>query len=77
MGRSKRLARVETAPAVTRLLLRPAEVAAAIGMGRSKTYELIARGIIPSIRVDGAPRVPVEALRDWIARQLAAREQAV
>ena len=37
-----------------RLLLRPAEAAEAIGIGRSKVYELLASGDLPSIRGVGA-----------------------
>lgn len=59
-----------------RLMLRPAEVADAIGICRSKTYELIAARQIPSIRVGGCVRVPVDALRAWIDRQLEQREAA-
>ncbi len=36
-----------------RLLLRPAEAAEAIGIGRSKVYELLASGDLPSIRSGG------------------------
>jgi len=53
-----------------RLLLRPVEAAEAIGIGRSKVYELLASGELPSIRIGGSVRVPVDALRAWIARQL-------
>jgi excisionase family DNA binding protein len=53
-----------------KLLLRPAEVAAALGLGRSKVYELIGRGVLPSIRIGGSVRVPVTELRSWIAAQL-------
>ena len=49
-----------------RLLLRPGEVADALGIGRSKAYELIAGGTIPSVRIGGSVRVPAEALRAWI-----------
>jgi excisionase family DNA binding protein len=58
-----------------RLLLRPVEAAEAIGIGRSKIYELLASGEIPSIRVGASVRVPVDALRAWIARQLEERQQ--
>ena len=58
-----------------RIALRPAEAAQAIGIGRSKVYELIASGELPSIRIGGSVRVPVDALRAWIARQLEARQQ--
>jgi prophage regulatory protein len=56
---------------VDRLLLRPTEAAEAIGIGRSKTYELLASGDLPSIRIGGCVRVPVEALRAWIERKSA------
>ena len=56
-----------------RLLLRPAEAAEAIGIGRSKVYELLASGDLPSIRVGEAIRVPVTALHAWIERKLAER----
>ena len=53
-----------------KLLLRPAEVGETLGVGRSKVYELLASGDLPSIRIGGSVRVPVEALRAWIDRQL-------
>lgn len=56
-----------------RLMLRPGEAADALGFSRSKTYELLAAGIIPSIRVNGSIRVPLDALRAWIASQLTAQ----
>ncbi len=59
-----------------KLLLRPTEAADAIGIGRSKVYELLASGELPSIRIGGSVRVPVDALRAWIARQLAQRTEA-
>ena len=57
-----------------RLMLRPGEAADAIGVSRSKAYELIAAGAIPSVKVGGCVRVPVDALREWINTQLADRE---
>jgi excisionase family DNA binding protein len=53
-----------------RLLLRPVEAAEAIGISRSKIYELLASGDLPSVRIGASVRVPVEALRAWIAEQL-------
>ena len=55
-----------------RLMLRPSEAAEAIGVSRSKAYELIAAGEIPSVTVGGCKRVPVDALRQWIDQRLAA-----
>lgn len=54
-----------------KLLLRPGEAADAIGVSRSRAYELIGSGQIPSIRIGGSLRVPVAALRAWIDDKLA------
>ena len=61
--------------AMNKLLLRPAEAAEAIGIGRSKVYDLIASGDLPSIRIGGSVRVPVDELKAWIARRVAARTE--
>lgn len=52
-----------------RMLLKPTEVAELLGIGRSKAYELIGSGIIPSIRIGTSVRVPMESLRAWVALQ--------
>ena len=49
-----------------RLALRVPETAELLGLSRSKTYELIGRGVIPSIQLDGSIRVPVEGLRELV-----------
>ncbi len=49
-----------------KLLLRASEVSELAGLGKSKTYELIAAGIIPSVRIGKSVRVPVGQLREWI-----------
>lgn len=61
-------------PIEKRLLLRPGEAATALGVSRSKLYELLSRRAIPSIRIDGSIRVPAIQLQAWIETQL--REQA-
>jgi excisionase family DNA binding protein len=53
-----------------RIALRPVEAAEAIGIGRSKVYELIQRGELPSVRIGGSVRVPVSALNEWIKTRL-------
>jgi excisionase family DNA binding protein len=53
-----------------RMLYRPAEVGEAIGVSRARAYELIAAGVIPSIRIGSSIRVPVDSLREWIREQL-------
>jgi excisionase family DNA binding protein len=49
-----------------RLLLRVPEVAKALGLGRTKVYELIAAGELPMIRLGRAVRVSVAALQKWV-----------
>jgi excisionase family DNA binding protein len=39
-------------------------------ISRRKLYELIAAGLIRSVRIDGSRRVPVEALRTYVAQLL-------
>ena len=58
-----------------RLLLKPTEAAEVIGLGRSKTYELISKGLIPSVRIGKSVRVPVAALRNWVEQQLREQDQ--
>lgn len=50
-----------------RLLLKPAEVAATLGIGRSKVYEMLRTGEIPSLRIGKAIRVSRKALEKWVA----------
>jgi excisionase family DNA binding protein len=52
-----------------KMLLRPVEVSELLGIGRSRAYELISAGILPSIRIGSSVRVPVESLRAWIEAQ--------
>ena len=61
---------------VDRILYRPAEAAEAIGVSRSRIYELINSGTIPSIRVGNTVRVPVADLEKWVSDQVAARVPA-
>lgn len=53
-----------------RLLLRPSEVADTLGIGRTSAYALIAAGEIPSVRLGTSVRVPADALREWVQRQV-------
>ena len=55
---------------IERLMFRPIEAAEAIGISRSRCYELIARGELPSVKVGGCIRIPVTALKEWISSQL-------
>jgi excisionase family DNA binding protein len=51
------------------VLLRIPEVAMILGISRSKVYELISSGDLPSITIGGCRRVPVAMLREWLQRQ--------
>ena len=51
---------------MTKLLLTVPEAAEALGISRSKLYQLISAGLIRSIRIDGSRRVPVDALTAYI-----------
>lgn len=59
-----------------KLLLTPEEAAHSLGIGRSKVYELMRGGALGSVRIGSCRRVPVEALRSYIAT-LAADSSAV
>lgn len=48
-----------------RLLLKPSEAAALLGIGRTKIYELIRANQLPHRRVGKSIRVSVAQLRDW------------
>ena len=48
-------------------LLRPSEVQARLGLGRTKVYEMMAAGVLPSVELGPrCHRVPENALDDWI-----------
>ena len=53
------------------VLLRAEEVAELTKLGRSTVYELIASRTIPSIKFGRSVRVPLHALRRWIAEATA------
>lgn len=51
-----------------KLLLTPEEVTRAIGLGRTKVYELLRSGALESVQIGAARRVPAEALREYVDR---------
>ncbi len=46
--------------------LRPADIAPLIGVCRSRVYQLIADGTVPSIRVGAVILIPVDAWTAWL-----------
>jgi excisionase family DNA binding protein len=51
-----------------RLLFRVREAAELLCISESKTWELVARGEIRSVKIDGARRIPREAIEDYVRR---------
>jgi excisionase family DNA binding protein len=66
----------DAAPAsAVRWLLDVGEVAQVLGIGRTKTYQMMARGELPVIRIGRLVRVPKEGLEAWVrARATSAAE---
>jgi excisionase family DNA binding protein len=57
-------------PAVEPLLVRVEEAARILSLSRSTIYEMMDAGELPSVRRGSARRIPVAALREWVARQM-------
>ena len=51
----------------TKLLLTVTEAASLLSLGRSKTYELVRAGVIPSVRITGSRRIKVSDLLVYVA----------
>ena len=52
-----------------KLLLRPNEVGEVLGIGRTRMYEMLANGDLPSIRIGRSIRIPTNALTQWVEQQ--------
>lgn len=52
-----------------RLFFRVEEAAEALGLGRSKLYQLIQAGEIPAVKIGRSTRVPVRGLTEWAEAQ--------
>jgi excisionase family DNA binding protein len=59
-----------------RLMLKVHEAAAALGISRSKCYELLAAGTLPHVRIGASLRVPLDALEAWVERQTVGGSEA-
>jgi excisionase family DNA binding protein len=58
------------------LLISVEEAAKALGVNRSTTYELLAAGELPRVKVGRRTLVPVRALSVWVDRKLLASRMA-
>jgi len=50
------------------VLLTPVEAAAALGIGRSKLYELIQTGVLESVHIGACRRIPTAAVAALVDR---------
>jgi excisionase family DNA binding protein len=55
-----------------KMLLTPTEAATTLGIGRSKLYELMRAGVVPSVRIGASRRIAFMDLSDLVARLRAA-----
>ena len=51
-------------------LLRVEDAAEILQIGRTKVYELMARGELPVVRIGRSVRIPCGSLQDWIANRI-------
>jgi excisionase family DNA binding protein len=54
-----------------RLLLSPEEAFGLLGVGRATFFKMLSSGEIPSLKIGRLRRIPAEALRGWVERQVA------
>ena len=52
------------------VLLNVEEAAQALGIGRSKTYELVLLGQLKSLKIGRSRKIPVEAIREFVRDRL-------
>ena len=53
---------------VDKVLLTVGETAEVLGVSRNKVFQLLARNELASVKIDRCRRVPVAAIRDFVAR---------
>ena len=51
---------------MVKVLLTPEEVADALGIGRTKVYELILVGVLESVKIGTCRRIPTDALTAYV-----------
>lgn len=49
--------------------LRPSDLAPLLGVTRTRNYQLLATGELPSVRIGGAIRIPRLAWAAWLEQQ--------
>ena len=49
--------------------LRPSDLAPLLGVSASRIYQMLAAGVLPSVRIAGAIRIPRAAWKQWLESQ--------
>jgi len=52
---------------MNKLLLTPIEAATVLGIGRSKTYQLLQSGQLQSVHIGSCRRIPLQAVHNFLA----------
>ncbi|WP_133756082.1 helix-turn-helix domain-containing protein [Naumannella halotolerans] len=55
---------------MTKLLLSPEEAGELLGLGRSTIYDLIRIGMLPSVKIGRARKIPASELQKYVDRLL-------
>lgn len=71
MSEQSRQEQLQLEAGIEPLLVKVEEAARILCLSRSTIYELMDSGEIPSVRHGAARRIPVAALREWVARRTA------
>lgn len=56
--------------------LKPNDAFTAVGCGKTKGWELVARGELQSYKIDGATRITTESVKAYVARQVEKQREA-
>ena len=67
MNEHAALETTKRATAVEPLLVRVEEAARMLSLSRSTIYEMLDAGELPSVRRGTARRIPLAAIREWVA----------
>jgi excisionase family DNA binding protein len=60
-----------------KLLLSPEEACRLINVKRATFFNMLAKGAIPSIKIGRLRRIPTDALRSFVERQIAEQNENV
>jgi excisionase family DNA binding protein len=60
---------------VAAVLLTVEDAAEALSLGRTKVYELLESGLLPSVKIGRARRIPLSGVREFVQRVAASAEE--